>query len=295
MGLPRKFKISFSGCAQGCAKPFINDLGFVLRTDGNFSVLGAGSLGPKPAIGIKLYDSVEPDEVLALSLAALGLFAEHGDRTNRRVARLRHVRQRFGDEKFKAELNRRFEMHKNSVREIELNKGTVLENRTILKLPDGDLSAEDVIRICDLAESAGARVVINLNQELELLCEKALELPANIAEYIHTSRVISCRGAKSCKNALVNSCEMARALASSIKGRPDVCVRISACPNDCVQSAVAQIGLIGLIRTVDGMRGDAYKLLTGGGSGQHEKMAQEIGIIPAQKIAGEVERITRPA
>ena len=45
--LPRKFKISFSACSRACAKPFINDLGFVLQENGLFTVVGAGSLGPQ--------------------------------------------------------------------------------------------------------------------------------------------------------------------------------------------------------------------------------------------------------
>ena len=35
--LPRKFKISFSGCPKACAKPWLNDLGFVAQGDGWFA------------------------------------------------------------------------------------------------------------------------------------------------------------------------------------------------------------------------------------------------------------------
>jgi len=53
--LGRKFKISFSGCKQACARPWISDLGFIAQANGLFTVIGAGSLGPKPAPGIRFY------------------------------------------------------------------------------------------------------------------------------------------------------------------------------------------------------------------------------------------------
>gem|GEM_PF-3592702 len=46
---------------------------------------------------------------LSLRYGALELFAALGDRENRRKARLRHVRQRLGDEAFREELGRYFE------------------------------------------------------------------------------------------------------------------------------------------------------------------------------------------
>lgn len=102
--LPRKFKISFSACSNACGRPFINDLGFVLaRRDGapGFRVIAGGSLGPNPATGIELFDLLPAEQVLGLVKAAVIVFNEHGDRTNRSKARLRHIRQRVGDDAFR--------------------------------------------------------------------------------------------------------------------------------------------------------------------------------------------------
>ena len=101
--LPRKFKISFSGCERFCAQPYINDLGFtasVHDSDVTFRLFGAGSLGAQPETGIELVDSIKPEHIPALALAALRIFNTHGNRTNRRKARLRHIRQELGDEAF---------------------------------------------------------------------------------------------------------------------------------------------------------------------------------------------------
>ncbi|MHC4985704.1 MAG: hypothetical protein ACYTFO_06055, partial [Planctomycetota bacterium] len=100
--LPRKFKIALS-CGPDCGQPWINDLGFIARHDDNgwgFTAIGAGSLGAKPGTGLRLFDRLEADDVLPLVQAAVAIFAEHGDRENRRQARLRHVRERLGDQAF---------------------------------------------------------------------------------------------------------------------------------------------------------------------------------------------------
>ena len=77
--LPRKFKISFSGCSQACAKCWLNDLGFILQPNGSFTVVGAGSLGTRPALGIELCKGLAVRDVVPMCIAALGIL-----RANRR-------------------------------------------------------------------------------------------------------------------------------------------------------------------------------------------------------------------
>ena len=110
--LGRKFKISFSGCEQACARPWVSDLGFIAQANGLFTVIGAGSLGAKPAPGIRLYEDLPAGDILPLCVAALEFFEKSGERENRRRARFRHVREKFGDRNFLAELDTRFEQLK---------------------------------------------------------------------------------------------------------------------------------------------------------------------------------------
>ena len=103
--LPRKFKISVSGCREACGRPWINDVGLVANPDGSFRVILAGSLGAKPDLGLLVYDSLPLDDVLPLVVAVLRLFHAEGDRTNRSRARLRHLRQRLGEETFRSRVD----------------------------------------------------------------------------------------------------------------------------------------------------------------------------------------------
>lgn len=79
--LPRKFKISVSGCREACARPWMNDVGLTANQDGSFRVVLAGSLGAKPGLGLQVYDSLPPDDVLPLIVAVLRLFHVEGERT----------------------------------------------------------------------------------------------------------------------------------------------------------------------------------------------------------------------
>jgi sulfite reductase (ferredoxin) len=105
----RKFKPSFSGCAQhACALANMHDLGLIAvkRTEaGNeirgFQVYVGGGLGTVP-YQAKLFDSfVPPQEVLPLAQAIARVFTKYGEKKNRNRARLKFLVQDLGIEKFK--------------------------------------------------------------------------------------------------------------------------------------------------------------------------------------------------
>jgi formate dehydrogenase major subunit len=102
--LPRKFKMTFSGCEGNCAQPLINCVGMVAierrRTDGSretgFRVYIGGGMGWRPQAGELLYGFV-PKEKARLVCRAVGLlFRDQGDRFDRGMARLKVVVERQG-------------------------------------------------------------------------------------------------------------------------------------------------------------------------------------------------------
>ncbi|MDK1030781.1 MAG: sulfurtransferase TusA family protein [Planctomycetia bacterium] len=101
--LPRKFKVVFSGCSRDCALASVADLGFfahVKNGSKGFSVYAGGGLGPNSRVGIKIEEFVEAGDVFRVAEAMKRLFDKHGDRTNKRRARLRYVLARLGPEEF---------------------------------------------------------------------------------------------------------------------------------------------------------------------------------------------------
>src|SRR6266540_2538403 len=109
--LPRKFKLSVTGCREDCAQAEINDVGlWPARLDGGtvgFNLLVGGGLsdGPRMASDIDVF--VRPEQAVELTRAIAQLFGELGDRENRWTCRMRYLVQELGPEGFRAELQRR--------------------------------------------------------------------------------------------------------------------------------------------------------------------------------------------
>jgi sulfite reductase beta subunit-like hemoprotein len=105
----RKFKHSFSGCAQhACGLASMHDMGMVAVTkieDGKekrgFEVYVGGGLGAVP-YQAKLFDSFVPqEELLPLAQSVGRVFAGLGEKKNRSRARIKFLVQDLGIEKFK--------------------------------------------------------------------------------------------------------------------------------------------------------------------------------------------------
>jgi ferredoxin-nitrite reductase len=111
--LPRKFKLSVSGCREDCAQAEINDIGLwpARLDDGTvgYNVLVGGGLsdGPRMASDIDVFVPPDPDQVVELFRAIAQLFGELGNRENRWLARMRYLVQELGPERFRAELAER--------------------------------------------------------------------------------------------------------------------------------------------------------------------------------------------
>ena len=102
--LPRKFKITFSGCGGDCGQPYINCVGVVAvvrrRADGReekgFRVVIGGGMGWKAFVAQPLYSFVPPEKIVEVCRAVGLLFRDHGDRYIRMYARLKFVVHRLG-------------------------------------------------------------------------------------------------------------------------------------------------------------------------------------------------------
>jgi sulfite reductase (ferredoxin) len=102
--LPRKFKISITGCRSWCTYPEINDLGFTAITRGGeshgshdhdeigFSLRVGGGLSADPHLAERLDAFVRPGQVMGVARAAAEIFRDSEDlRRNRERARLKFL------------------------------------------------------------------------------------------------------------------------------------------------------------------------------------------------------------
>jgi sulfite reductase (ferredoxin) len=105
----RKFKPSFSGCAQhACALANMHDLGLigVMRTENGkevrgFAVYVGGGLGTVPYQAKLFHPFLPPEELLPIAQSIARVFARLGEKKNRNRARIKFLIHDLGIEKFK--------------------------------------------------------------------------------------------------------------------------------------------------------------------------------------------------
>ena len=105
--LPRKFKMTITGCREDCAQSQINDVGLTparKEIDGQVQygfharVGGGLSDGPRMASNLDLF--VPPEDTVEFCRAVAQVFKEVGDRHNRGVCRMRYLVEQMGPESF---------------------------------------------------------------------------------------------------------------------------------------------------------------------------------------------------
>ena len=113
--LPRKFKISASGCPSWCNNPEINDIGLsAVKHNGQvgYSVRVGGGLSADPHLAVHLDAFILPDQALRVVRGITEIFRDQqGLRESRDRARMKHLFMKEGwtAEKFLAELQSRLD------------------------------------------------------------------------------------------------------------------------------------------------------------------------------------------
>lgn len=106
--LPRKFKMAFDGSTADHAQLGIHDIGFLGAVDedgnGGFRLFVGGGLGSAPREADLLEPFTPADRLLPTVEAILQLFDENGERANRVRARMKFLLNKWGIERFRAEV-----------------------------------------------------------------------------------------------------------------------------------------------------------------------------------------------
>jgi len=209
--LPRKLKISFSGCPKDCAGCLVNDLGLLAQYQGEkkgFRVFVGGGMGANSRIG-KLLEEFISEEDLGYCVAAVkNVFYRMGDRRNKRHNRLRFFIEDMGLGQFKKVYRKEFQelrekeymvLRKIDFLEQEETDGEIppIDNEEYneflrynvssqkqkgfvsveLRIPRGDISAERLAALAQL-EKDFSRIEFrtSLNQNLFICWVKSEDL-----------------------------------------------------------------------------------------------------------------------
>lgn len=330
--LPRKFKISISGCSVWCEYPEINDIGVsaVRRVIGGesetgFSVRVGGGLSTDPHLGIRLNAFVRWHQVIPVLKGIAETFRDSDPlRESRERARLKFLFLRHGwtADSFQQELERRigFQLDR-GVEESrpddvyrdhigihpQKQSGYYYVGASVLR---GKISAAQIRAAAELSERYADGeirttvmqnlVVVNVPQRnTEAL---AAELNANglpIAGSVFRRGAIACSGSEFCKLAITETKNFSRWLVEELDERlpgfeQHLKLHVTGCPNSCGQHWIADIGLEGKKIKVDGQMRDAFYFCVGGALGLHQSIARPVGYrCLATDVPDAIERLLR--
>ncbi|HET7480495.1 MAG TPA: ferredoxin--nitrite reductase [Rubrobacteraceae bacterium] len=283
--LPRKFKLSVTGCTEDCAQAEINDIGMVpARLDDgtigfNLRVGGGLSDGPRMASDIDVF--VHPEEAVEISRGIAQVFGELGNRENRWTARMRYLVQELGPERFREELEKRVSVDLTPAGE-ELTKHYRGDHVGVheqkeeglyyvgLNVPVGRMSGEQFVEAGRLAEEYGSDVRLATDQNLiitgvreerleELLAEPLLERFSPEPGAFERG-VVACTGSEFCRFAIVETkiraVEWAKEMDERVGdvGQEAIRMHFSGCSASCAQPQIGDIGFRGeTAKTRDGI------------------------------------------
>jgi sulfite reductase (ferredoxin) len=116
--LPRKFKTAFALPEDNCVDIYANDLGFLAVHDGTriqgYNVLAGGGMGVTPSAAktfpalAKRLGFVPPEDVLDIAVAIVKVQRDFGNRSDRKVARLKYTIHNLGLKTFRAKVEEYF-------------------------------------------------------------------------------------------------------------------------------------------------------------------------------------------
>lgn len=109
--MPRKFKISVSGCPADCAQGPINDIGIYAHRRGEepgFGVLAGGGLSSQPFLARRVREFLPAADLLIMCEAIVRVQHRYGERKNRKKARMKYLVKKVGEKSFVAMVEEEF-------------------------------------------------------------------------------------------------------------------------------------------------------------------------------------------
>lgn len=306
--LPRKFKITVTGCPVWCSYPEINDIALTAVRRGEqigYSLRVGGGLSADPHLAVKLDAFVHEHQAVAVVRGIAEIFREQqGLRESRDRARMKHLflREGWTAERFLDELKAKLAFSldpgvDDSVPDdvfrdhvgvrAQKQEGLYSIGATVL---NGRLSGEQLLAIADLSEKfAGSQIRTTVMQNfilpnvpkdnIEVVLEKLAAIGLTVEATNFWRGTVACTGTEFCKLAITETKGFARWLVDEMESRipgfdQQIKLHVTGCPNSCGQHWIADVGLEGKKIKQDGKLVDAWSFALGGALGLHAGVAR---------------------
>ena len=330
--LPRKFNVGFDGGGAISVVADTNDIGFIAVTVPEGKPVPPGVYFRVQLAGITGHSQfaadtgivVKPEESVAVAAAIIRVFTEHGDRTNRKKARLKYLIDKWGIPKFVEEMEKKlaFPLQRLSLNDCRPAHPPILHghlgaykqkqkglNYIGVAVPVGRLRTRQMRRIADLAENYGdgdLRLTVWQNllitnvpdAYVETVKRSLVRIGLHHEANSITGGLIACTGNTGCKFAATNTkgqgIELAKYLEKRVSLDQPINIHLTGCPNSCAQHYIGDIGLLGVQVGQSGEQAEGYHVFFGGSSGQNEVLAREVFHgIPFRELPSLLEKVLK--
>lgn len=286
--LPRKFKVGVAHAGDNCIDVFTQDIGLVSVISGDrlegFTVVIGGGMGmthnkPKTyPCAAKPFCFIEPEDVLPLVEAIVTVQRDHGDRTDRKHARMKYVVAERGIPWFREQVEARLGRELLDPRPIvienvddHLGKHRQADGNWFfgLFIQSGRIKDEGDFRLrtalCRIAQEVNPGMRITAQQNLlftdltqeqyarieSLLREHGVEV--DLARLGVTRYSMACPAAPTCGLAVAEGERALPALLAQIESElhalelsdERLSIRMTGCPNGCARPYMGDVGLVG--------------------------------------------------
>lgn len=254
--LPRKFKISVTGCPVWCSYPEINDIALTalkrvkdgpngLQEELGYSVRVGGGLSTEPHLAVRLNAFIPQDRAKAVVIAVCEIFREQEAlRENRTRARIKYLFMRHGwtAERMLAAVEEKLGCRFDPCEEGPIaddiyrdhvgvhpqrQPGLSYVGATVLR---GRLSADQMHALADFAEKYGDGqlrtsimqniAIVNVPNPLTgALVQELTRLGLEVEPSVFSRGAIACTGTEFCKLAITETKGFAKWLVEEVEGR----------------------------------------------------------------------------
>ena len=293
--LPRKYKVSISGCNKHCISHEIQDLSFSATKIGDtkilFDVHVGGGLASNKQIAQHI-GYVTPSQVLPTVKAVTKIYKEYGFRDNRRKARLGHILQEWGKEKFIEVLheNINFVLKEQNIQNFTpykqrehfgIHESTQKSKSYIgCAINSGHIGADGLFALHDLLKKYEATTIKATTTQNFVIQDVPTSKAQTLANELKTigidanpsafkARTLACTGLNFCKFAISETKGLAKEIIEHLEAKfptfeEPISISVNGCPNSCAHPHIVDIGLLGCKVKENDETLSGFELILGG-------------------------------